>query len=121
MQEAAVALSTAEAEFVAASIGGQDVLRLNELFKEIGLSVKLPIEMKMDNQAAMKQLTNEVSSSKAKHIDIRIKFLRDYVEKCVVVPTYVGSKDMLADLHTKALPSERVLALREKIGLVGGD
>lgn len=48
----AVALSTAEAEFVAASIGGQDVLGLNELFKEIGLSVMLPIEMKMDNQAA---------------------------------------------------------------------
>ncbi|KAE9351299.1 hypothetical protein PF008_g5993 [Phytophthora fragariae] len=120
-KQTAVALSTAEAEFVAASIGGQDVLGLNELFKEIGLSVKLPIEMKMDNQAVMKQLTNEVSSSKAKHIDIRIKFLRDYVEKGVVVPTYVGSKDMLADLLTKALPSERVLALREKIGLVGGD
>ncbi|POM67425.1 Transposon Polyprotein Reverse transcriptase, partial [Phytophthora palmivora] len=58
-KQTAVALSTAEAEFVAASIGGQDVLGINELFKEIGLSVKLPIEMKMDNQAAMKQLTNE--------------------------------------------------------------
>lgn len=62
-----------------------------------------------------------MSSSKDKHIDIMIRFLRDYVEKGVVVPAYVGSKDMLADLQTKALPSERLLALREKIGLVGGD
>ncbi|GMF32010.1 unnamed protein product [Phytophthora fragariaefolia] len=75
--------------------------------------------MMIDNQAALKQITSEASSGRAKHVDIKIKFLRDYAERGVVLPTYVGTADMLADLLTKALPGERVLQLREKIGLTG--
>ncbi|POM57760.1 Mitochondrial Carrier (MC) Family, partial [Phytophthora palmivora] len=116
-KQTAVVLSTVEAEFVAASVGGQNVLDLHELFGEIGLPVKLPIEMMIDNQAALKQITSEASSGRAKHVDVKVKFLRDYAERGVVLPTYVGTADMLADLLTKALPGERVLELREKIGL----
>ncbi|POM71675.1 Hypothetical protein PHPALM_11725 [Phytophthora palmivora] len=77
-KQTAVVLSTVEAEFVAASVGGQNVLGLHDLFGEIGLPVKLPIEVMIDNQAALKQITSEAISGRAEHVDIKVKFLRDY-------------------------------------------
>ena len=50
-KQTAVALSTAESEYVAASIGAKELLGLKELAGEIGFQVALPMVMKMDNQA----------------------------------------------------------------------
>ncbi|CAI5705568.1 unnamed protein product [Peronospora effusa] len=116
-KQSAVAVSTAEAEFVAAAAGGQEVLGLKELFSELGLQVKTPIVLAMDNQVAIKQIKNEASSASAKHVDVKLKFLRDYATKEVVKPSFVKSHDMLADLLTKALPAPRVVELRLKVGL----
>ena len=58
--------------------------------------------MEMDNQAAISQLENEESSTRAKHINIKIKFIKDYAKKGIVKPTYVSTKAMAADLLTKA-------------------
>nr|CCA19524.1 AlNc14C73G4950 [Albugo laibachii Nc14] len=69
-KQTAVALSTAEAEYVVASIGGNELLGLKELAGELGLQVALPMCMNMDNQAAIKQVENEASSSQAKHVDL---------------------------------------------------
>ncbi|OWZ16104.1 Methylmalonate-semialdehyde dehydrogenase [Phytophthora megakarya] len=86
-KQSSVSLSTAEAEFVAAST------------------------------AAILQVKNEASSGRVKHIDIMIKFLRDYAAKGLVEPQYIGTNDMIADILTKALPAPRVLALRTACGL----
>ena len=116
-KQGAVAISTAEAEFVAAATGGKEVLGLKELFTELGQAVKTPIVLKIANQAAIKQIGNEASSASAKHMDVKLKFLRDYAKKKIVEPAYVDTKSMVADLLTKALPAPRVQELREMIGL----
>lgn len=86
-KQSSVALSTAEAEFVAASAGGQELLGLKELLGELGAEVQLPTKLLMDNQAAILQVKNEASSGRVKHIDIRIKFLRDYAAKASSNPS----------------------------------
>ncbi|GMF15396.1 unnamed protein product [Phytophthora fragariaefolia] len=116
-KQSAVALSTAEAEFVAASCGGQELLGLKELLSEIAMQLKLPLTLFMDGQAAIKQIENETSSGRSKHVDIRLKFLRDYTAKKIVGPTYIGTEDMIADLLTKPLPAPRILTLRAACGL----
>ena len=50
------------------------------------LDVALPMIMEMDNQAAISQLENEESSTRAKHINIKIKFIKDYAKKRIVKP-----------------------------------
>nr|CCA24960.1 AlNc14C267G9903 [Albugo laibachii Nc14] len=72
-KQTAVAFSTAEAEYAAASIGGEELLSLEKLAKEIGLQVNLPICMNMNNHVAIKQAENEAKSSQAKHVDVRLK------------------------------------------------
>ena len=110
------AVSTAEAEFVAAAAGGQEALGLKEICSELGLQVKTWIVLAMDNQTAMKQIENEASSVSAKHVDVKLKFLQDYATKGVIKPRFMKSHDMLADLLTKALHAPRVLELRLKVG-----
>ena len=111
-------MSTMEAEFTSASLVGRELLRLQELLKEIGLPVTEPMSMLMDNQAAIKMLESEGSMASAKHVDVRMKFICDYAKKGIVKPEFVESKLMRADLLTKTLPAPTVAELRELFNLV---
>ncbi|KAE9036156.1 hypothetical protein PR001_g8973 [Phytophthora rubi] len=112
-----VALPTMEAEFVAASQVASELLGLSELLGELGVVVHEPILMHVDNQAAIKQLEGEDSSGKAKHIDVRVKFVKDFVQKGVIVVEYCESRKMRADLMTKSFPAPRLGELRELVSL----
>ena len=52
-KQTAVALSTAEAEFVSAAAGGVDILGVKELMLEIGMQVKTPVVLRIDNKASI--------------------------------------------------------------------
>ena len=68
--------------------------------------------MWIDNQAAIKQLESEKSTSSAKHVDIRFKFICHHAQEGTVVPRFSRSEDMLADILTKSLPAPRMEDLR---------
>ena len=50
---------------------------LKELYEELGQRVKTPVVLKVDNQAAVKQIENEASSASTKHVDLKLRLLRD--------------------------------------------
>uniref|UniRef100_A0AAV1UNL7 Polyprotein n=1 Tax=Peronospora matthiolae TaxID=2874970 RepID=A0AAV1UNL7_9STRA len=107
-----------ESEFVAASEAGRDLNGVNETLSEIGESPALRMKMLIDNQAATRQIEGEASSTKAKHIDVRIKCLCDYARRGIVVPQYVPSDLMLADVLTKALDAVKTVKLRSLLHIV---
>uniref|UniRef100_M4B6C6 RxLR effector candidate protein n=1 Tax=Hyaloperonospora arabidopsidis (strain Emoy2) TaxID=559515 RepID=M4B6C6_HYAAE len=65
-------------EYVAASEVGRKLLGVRETLSEIGESPALPMKVLIDNQAAIRQIEGEASSTKAEHIDGRVKYLCDY-------------------------------------------
>ena len=73
-KQATVSLSTMEADFTSASHAGQELLGLREHLSELGVVVELPMKIEMYNEAAIRQMENEESSARAKHIDIKRKF-----------------------------------------------
>nr|CCA20813.1 AlNc14C104G6145 [Albugo laibachii Nc14] len=101
-KQGTVALSTAEAEFVAAGVGGREALGLKELFEEFD---------------AIKQLESEASAASSEHVDVKLKFSKDYAKNGTVKPAHVASGDMMADLLTKILNAPRFMELRKQIGL----
>ncbi|KAE8886394.1 hypothetical protein PF007_g12529 [Phytophthora fragariae] len=111
-KQASISLSTMEAEFVAASQVTAEMLGIAELLKEIGVKAKGVYDLKVDNQAAIKQIKGEDTSGRAKHIDIRYKFVKDLARKEVLDVAYCESKEMRADILTKALPAQRLEELR---------
>ena len=105
-----VSLSTMK-EFISASQAGQVLFGLKEHFGELKMRVCDPMPMWVDKQAAIKQLESEQTTSSAKHVDKRFKFIRHYVQEKVVQPRYI--KCEMADILTKSLPAPRMKAVRE--------
>uniref|UniRef100_A0AAV1UB90 Uncharacterized protein n=1 Tax=Peronospora matthiolae TaxID=2874970 RepID=A0AAV1UB90_9STRA len=116
-KQGGVSLSTMEAEFVAASEQTRELLGIREMLREIGMPPGLPMTLYIDNQAAIKQLDGEASSLKAKLIDVRLKFVRDYSRREIIQAQYVRSEAQVADLMTKALDAAKLALLCELMSL----
>ncbi|GMF17068.1 unnamed protein product [Phytophthora fragariaefolia] len=114
-KQTSISLSSMEAEFVAASEVTAEMLGIAELLKEIDVKTKGVYDLKVDNQAAIKQIKGEDTSGRAKHIDISYKFVKDLAHKEALDAAYCESKEMWADIPTKAPPAPR---LEELHGLV---
>ena len=117
-KQGVVALSTMESEFVTASDAGRELLGVRETLSEIGASPALPMKMLIDNQAAIRQIEGEASYTKSKHIDVRVKYLCDYACRGIVVPQYVPSDLMLANVLIKALDAVRTIKLQSLLHIV---
>jgi hypothetical protein len=97
-----VAVSTTEAEYMAAASAVKEALWIRKLLDDIGIKTAT-IEIKGDNQSALKLLRNPISSMRSKHIDIVHHFARERVVRKEVNFTYVSTDKMLADVLTKPL------------------
>ena len=95
----------------------RELLGIRELLMEVGLAPSLPVKMHVDNQAAIHQIEGEASSMRAKHIDVRLKFVKDFARRGILMPCYVQSELMLADMLTKAIDQHKLDKLRLLLGL----
>ena len=112
-----VALSTAEAEYVAMSTATQEAIWLRQLIAEITSSEETPILVYEDNQSAIAIARNPQFHGRTKHIDIRHHYVREEISKGTVTIQYCPSCDMAADILTKGLGSDSFSKLRLKTGL----
>jgi hypothetical protein len=109
-----VALSSTEAEFIAASHAVQQVMWLRQLLRDLGIPQHSPTTMFEDNQSCIKMVENESLSQRSKHIDIKYRFIQDEQKKGTVALRYIPSEDNLADMFTKPLSSTRFVSLRDQ-------
>jgi hypothetical protein len=112
-----VALSSAEAEYMALALATQEVVWLRFLLEEIGMAVRGASSIYMDNQSAISIAVNHGYTPRAKHIDLRAHFVRDHVEQGNVKLVYIPSQKQLADYLTKAVPTPHFVELRDQSGL----
>jgi len=105
MQEA-VTLSVTEAELVAATHCYQEMLYVKKVIESIGLHVKLPMVLKVDNKGAKDFLNNWSVGGRTRHIDVRYLYLREAKEKNMLKIEWTSSKNNPSDLFTKNLNME---------------
>ena len=104
-----VTLSTAEAEYVAATHAAKECIWLRRLTGEIlPTDDDPPTTLYCDNQAALKLAQDDNYHARTKHIDIRYHFIRDVVKRELIELQYCPTDDMTADILTKALPRWKV-------------
>ena len=117
-KQATVALSTAEAEYMAMAAAVTEAKWLRTLLTDIGIpSPHRAIRLLCDNQAAIRIASPESSTghTRCKHIDVRHHFVRELVQAGTVSVEWVPSSDQLADICTKAVQQMTFKTLHKKI------
>jgi hypothetical protein len=112
-----VALSTAEAEYVAADACCAQLLWMKQTLKDYGCHF-FHIPLLCHNESAIKLANNPVSHSRTKHIDICHHFLRDHEAKGDIALSHVSIDKQLADIFTKPLDESRFCSLRNELNIL---
>jgi hypothetical protein len=113
-----VALSTTEAEYVAACFGGKEIMWLCNLLTELGFTLNGSSCLRVDNQSAISVAKNPQHHGPMKHLDLTFYWLRDTVEVGKISLAYIPTAEMPADLLTKALEWMKVETCRRMMGLM---
>jgi hypothetical protein len=100
-----VTLSSAEAEYVAASMCGQEVVYLRAMLRGFGYEQTIPTEVWEDNAACIQMANNPVNRKFTRHIDTRRYYVRDLVRDKVMDLVKCAGVKNVADALTKSLPS----------------
>ena len=112
-----VTLSTAEAEYVAATHAAKEAIWLRKLLAELFPYLLTPTPLHCNNQAALKLATDDNYHARTKHIDLRFHFVHQIIANGALKLLYCPTEDMVADILTKALPKWKVVALVNTLSL----
>ena len=114
-----IALSTAEAEYIALSSALRQVLPLMTMMEEINKVIPLHIDkpnfvckVHEDNQSCIKMATGTKFSPRTKHIALKYHHFRSNVKNGRIDISYCPTDLQLADILTKPLPNESFYTLR---------
>ena len=98
-----VALSSAEAEYAAASYACKECQFVRKVLTDVGYGPKDPVALAVDNQAAIKIAENIGVTGRTKHFIDAIHYFRHLVDHRVVAPIFVRTDFQRADGFTKPL------------------
>ncbi|GKB21993.1 retrovirus-related pol polyprotein from transposon TNT 1-94 [Tanacetum coccineum] len=116
-KQSSVAMSSAEAEYVAAAGCCAQVLWIKSQLADYDvLYDKVPIFC--DNTSAIAISNNPVLHSRTKHIDIRYHFIRDHILKGDIELHFVPTDLQLADIFTKPLAEPSFTRLVAELGML---
>lgn len=113
-----VALSSCEAEFMAATETAKQAIWLQDLLGEIfSKTSDNKVVIRIDNKSAIALTKNPVFHGRSKHIHTRFHFIRECVEKNLVRVEHVAGVKQKADILTKALGRIKFKEMRDLIGM----
>ncbi|KAL0377949.1 UNVERIFIED_CONTAM: hypothetical protein Sradi_3100400 [Sesamum radiatum] len=90
---------------------------ISYLLHDFGIPVSTPIPMFCDNRAALHIMANPVFHEWTKHLDIDCHIVRNQYKLGFVAPSFVRSREQLADIFTKSLSGPLFLTLLSKLAL----
>lgn len=112
-----MALSSCEAEFMAAAAAACQAIWLINLIGEMTGYRPEPALLYIDNRSAIDLMKNPVHHGHSKHIDMRYHFIRECIERGQICVKYVSSGEQKANILTKALPCMKFAMMRCQLGV----
>lgn len=116
-KQESVALSTCEAEYYAMCEAAQEATYLRNVLTFLNCKIPKPTTVYIDNKSAIALSQNPIQHTRAKHIDIRFHYNREAQQKGIVSFISISSKENIADLLTKPMPTARLEEFRNKMNL----
>ena len=116
-----VALSSCEAEYMAATLAVKEALWEQNFLEELKHWTGKPMRIYSDSQSAMELMKHAKFHSRVKHIDIQLHFIREIIEAKRVEFFYVPTAAQVADALTKPVPRNKTEFCRDRMGLAEYD
>ena len=118
-KQSCVASSSTQAEYMAMYHTVTEVQWLTSFLQEIGQAkfCQSPVEIMVDNRAAMAIASNDNISDCSKHFRIKFFYVKETVENGEAVFKYVNTDENIADLLTKPLPGIKTKRFCTALGL----
>ncbi|XP_054015930.1 uncharacterized protein LOC128896588, partial [Hylaeus anthracinus] len=110
-----VAMSAAEAEYMAITETAKEAIHIKNFLKE--LKLKVDIKMFNDNQSANLLTRDAVFHARSKHIDLRYHFVRDVIKNNEFGLEYLPAEKTVADVLTKPLCKPKHIFCCKGMGL----
>nr|XP_016438494.1 PREDICTED: uncharacterized mitochondrial protein AtMg00810-like [Nicotiana tabacum] len=113
-KQSTISRSSAEAEYRSMA---HTIAELTWLMKELGVSVKLPMDLYCDNKASLQIAANPIYHERIKHIDIDCHFIREKIQERLIRTAHIATQEQPADILTKALGHRQHAVLVSKLGM----
>lgn len=106
-----VGLSTSHVELMAVNIAGRHLMWLRNIMIEMGMKPKYKMPIYGDNRTANINAREDIISEKNKYIYLAYHYIKE-IDGYIVVRD-IGTKENLADIHTKALEPGQLRKMEE--------
>jgi hypothetical protein len=116
-----VALLSTEVEYRGVTIVACEVVWLQKLLSNLGLSVNAPVVIYCDNISSILLANNPVYHARTKHIEVHYHFIREKVLAKEIDLIHVSTEDQVADIFTKALGIDKLKKFRKVFGVLEVD
>jgi hypothetical protein len=117
-KQISLALSTAEAEYIAPSVAVHEAVWLRKLLIDLFDYEMDPTTIHCDKQSCLKISENPVFHDRSKHIEIKYHYIRDMVQRKTIHVQYLITHEQIAYIFTKPLPKTKFEYFRETLSLV---
>jgi hypothetical protein len=93
------------------------MLWIQDVLSSFDIEVEKKMVLHEDNQACIAICSADTVTSRTKHIGVKTSFLREQINLGNLQMVYCETKEMVADIFTKALPEPQHCKLVTKLGL----
>jgi histone deacetylase 1/2 len=116
-KQATVSRSSTEAEYKALANATAEVIWVQSLLTELGVSQSRVASLWCDNLGATYLSANPVFHARTKHIEVDYHFVRERVAQRLLNIRFIPSGDQVADGFTKSLSLRQLVSFRRNLNL----
>ena len=120
IRQPVVALSTAEAEYMALCAGACELLFWIQFFEELGIAELLQpsiLQIRSDNEIAVKMCKQGANLVSTRHINRKLHFLKELADRKIMDPVHIPGSTNPSDGLTKGLG--KALQTQSRMRLLG--
>ena len=115
--QSVVALSTTEAEYIAMTEAVKESFWLKGILSDFGVNQDV-VTIMCDSNSAICLSKHQTFHERSKHVDVKLHFIRDEVNKGKVKIEKVSTEENAADMLTKTIPSSKLKHCLELVKMV---